>query len=184
RSAVFTAARKGDADVVKKDIWHSGVDASGGEVLPGCEDLVAKAPKDPQETLLHIAVKSGNRDLVEWLHTHNADPEEKDAGGLTAFHYAVKLGHSEILSYFFENCPPDEEDYKGVYAFWGSCAPPAATIPSYTSFPSLLLFAVQSVEPQVVWMILEKRSAGLTSSDNISAVWSWVTSDEGKRVMM
>lgn len=71
RSAIFAAARKGDAAQVKKGIWEDEIDAAGGEVKRGCEQF-ATLPKDNQETLLHLAAFQGNRDLVEWLDTHSA----------------------------------------------------------------------------------------------------------------
>lgn len=70
RSEVFTAARNDDAEKVKKGIWEDNVDAAGGEVKVGCEDFVPKHPEDPQETLLHIASRNGDINLVEWLDDH------------------------------------------------------------------------------------------------------------------
>ena len=72
RSKVFAAARNGDADTVKKGIWEQEVDPSGGEIKPGCDHLVGQKPSDPRETLLHIAARHGNKDLLEWLGSHSA----------------------------------------------------------------------------------------------------------------
>jgi len=74
RSKVFTAARNGDAEAVKRGVWEQDVDPSGGEIKSGCDHLVRQKPKDPQETLLHIAARLGNRDLLEWLGSHSAFP--------------------------------------------------------------------------------------------------------------
>lgn len=74
RSAVFNAARAGDASKVKKGVWEDDVDAAGGEVKRGCERFVSSPPKDPQETLLHIAARNGDADLVEWLDAHSKRP--------------------------------------------------------------------------------------------------------------
>ena len=73
RSAVFLAARKGDEEKVKKGIYEDSVDAAGGEVKRGNEDLLDKSkfPQDPLETLLHIAASRGNKQLVEWLIDHS-----------------------------------------------------------------------------------------------------------------
>lgn len=71
RSAVFAAARAGYTEKVKKGVWEDNVDAAGGEIRTGCEEFVPVSPKDPRETLIHIAAKSGNMDLVEWLDTHS-----------------------------------------------------------------------------------------------------------------
>jgi hypothetical protein len=73
RSSVFAAARAGDAAAVKKGIWEDEIDAAGGEVKPDCEPFVTM-PKDNKETLLHIASRQGDRDLVEWIDTHSMSP--------------------------------------------------------------------------------------------------------------
>lgn len=70
RSAVFAAARSGDYAKVKKGIWEDQVDAAGGEIRDGGEKFVQKKPQDPLETLMHITVKGGNKDLLEWLDSH------------------------------------------------------------------------------------------------------------------
>lgn len=71
RTFVFAAARNGEAEEVKKYIWDDAVDTAGGEVKPGCSDFVKSQPGDPLETLLHIATKFGNLDLVQWLDSHS-----------------------------------------------------------------------------------------------------------------
>jgi hypothetical protein len=71
RSAVFSAARAGKQDKVKTGVWEDGVDAAGGEVKTSCDAFVKTAPKDPQETLLHIAARNGDTELVKWLDAHS-----------------------------------------------------------------------------------------------------------------
>lgn len=71
RSKVFAAARNGNADVVKKGVWEQDVDPSGGEIKPGCDHLVRQKPSDPRETLLHIAARHGDKELLEWLGSHS-----------------------------------------------------------------------------------------------------------------
>lgn len=71
RSKAFAAARKGDAEQVRKAVWEDGIDAAGGEVKPGTEEFVQMAPKDPRQTLLHLAVIHGDLGLVEWLDRHS-----------------------------------------------------------------------------------------------------------------
>ena len=71
RSATFTAARAGEASKVKKGVWEDAVDPAGGEIKMGCENYVAVHPDDPLETLLHIAARNGDADLVEWLDAHS-----------------------------------------------------------------------------------------------------------------
>lgn len=71
RSQVFTNARKGDSEAVKKGIWEGCVDAAGGEILDA-EGLGGFAqPADPKETLAHIAARLGDHVLVEWLINHS-----------------------------------------------------------------------------------------------------------------
>ena len=62
----------GDGESVKKGIWESAVDAAGGEIQHGHEEYVKMQPTDPKETLLHLAVRAGDKELVEWLDTHSA----------------------------------------------------------------------------------------------------------------
>ncbi|THU87231.1 hypothetical protein K435DRAFT_681960 [Dendrothele bispora CBS 962.96] len=166
RSAVFKAARGGNTEKVRKGIWEDNVDATGGEVNPGCDEFVTTLPKDNQETLLHIAARNGDHKLVEWLDAHNADVEEKDANGFTAFHVALQFGRIEVLNYFFENHPLKEEESAAIYA-----CPESG---------SLLMLSLQSHEPEVVWMILDKK---LASSVEIREAWSWITSENGKKAM-
>lgn len=71
RSEVFAAARIGDASTVKRGVWEQDVDPSGGEIKPGCDHLVREKPTDPCETLLHIAARHGDKDLLEWLGSHS-----------------------------------------------------------------------------------------------------------------
>ena len=72
RSQVFTNAREGDSEAVKKGIWEDCVDAAGGEILDA-EGLESFArPADPKETLTHIAARLGDHVLVEWLVNHSA----------------------------------------------------------------------------------------------------------------
>ena len=62
-----------DEEKVKKGIYEDSVDAAGGEVKRGNEDLLDKSkfPQDRLETLLHIAASQGNKQLVEWLIDHS-----------------------------------------------------------------------------------------------------------------
>lgn len=70
RSAVFAAARAGDAQKVKKGVYEDHVDAAGGETKRGCDAFVKAPPKDRSETLSHIAAERGDSTLFEWLDTH------------------------------------------------------------------------------------------------------------------
>ncbi|KIM62150.1 hypothetical protein SCLCIDRAFT_1215501 [Scleroderma citrinum Foug A] len=167
RSAAFTAARAGDAKLVKKSIWEDSVDLAGGEVKMGCEKFVKKQPQDPQETLLHIAAQKGDVDLVEWLNAHSADPEERNSVGLSAFHVALQHGYIPILKHFFDAYNPKYEDHNSIY----SLSPP----------DSLLSLALESGEPEVVWMILD---SGLADTQDISNAWTRITSTEGRKALL
>lgn len=69
RATVFAAARGGRWEQVKKGIWEDGVDADGVEVLTGLEEMIP-TPKEPKETLLHLAAKAGVTDIFKWLVDH------------------------------------------------------------------------------------------------------------------
>ena len=69
RSTIFIAARAGRWEQVRKGIWEERVDANGGEVLTGLEEIIPK-PKDPKETLLHLAAKAGIMTVFKWLVDH------------------------------------------------------------------------------------------------------------------
>ncbi|KAJ7087831.1 hypothetical protein C8R44DRAFT_819930 [Mycena epipterygia] len=164
RSAVFSAARAGKQDKVKTGVWEDDVDAAGGEVKVGCNAFVKTTPKDAQETLFHIAARNGDKDLVEWLDAHSADPEERDSRDLTAFHIALQCGHIPVVAYFFEAYPPS--DSHAVYD-----APKSKT---------LLSIALESREPELVWMILDN---GLATEQDINLSWTWITSTKGRSEM-
>jgi hypothetical protein len=73
RSTIFAAARAGRWEQVKRGIWEDHIGADGGEVLTGLEEIVPK-PKEPKETLLHLAAKAGVMDIFKWLVDHGACP--------------------------------------------------------------------------------------------------------------
>lgn len=187
RSATFAAARAGDASKVKKGVWEDEVDPAGGEIKTGCENYVAVQPEDPMETLSHIAVRNGDAGLVEWLDAHSepcsfndrcitanrdsfpigADPEERNSCGLSAFHVALQHGHVQILKYFFESYDPKQEDHNAIYEL----SPPK----------SLLSIALDSAEPEIVWIILDR---GLATTQDIGNAWTEVSSLEGKHRLL
>lgn len=167
RSAAFAAARAGDAQQVKKAIWEDSVDPAGGEVKLGCDSFIKVQPQDPTETLLHIATQNGDVDLVKWLDAHSADPEERNSLGLSAFHVALQHGQLSIMKHFLDAYNPHDEDHNAIY--------------SLTSPNNLLSMALESVEPQVVWMILDR---GLASPMEISDAWTRITSTVGMEAFL
>ena len=96
-----------------------------------------------------------------------ADPEERNSFGLSAFHVALQHGRVQILKYFFESYDPRHEDHNAIY----SLSPPK----------SLLSIALDSAEPEVVWMILDR---GLATTQDIGNVWTEVMSLEGKQALL
>ncbi|KAF8969839.1 hypothetical protein BDZ97DRAFT_1914962 [Flammula alnicola] len=166
RSSVFAAARRGESEKVKKGVWENAVDAAGGEIKSGCSTFVKNKPQDLQETLLHIATKNGDLDLVKWLDSHSADPEERNSQGLTAFQLALKSGQLAIVNHFLETYPPQEHDSKAIY----DC----------TECSNLISLALESREPEHVWLILDKKMA---TPQEISQAWTWATSDKGLQIL-
>jgi hypothetical protein len=71
RSSIFAAAKKGDAEAVKKGIYEDEVDAAGPEMLPGSDSKEAMKGANALETLLHIVVDNGDTKLAEWLLDHS-----------------------------------------------------------------------------------------------------------------
>lgn len=70
---MFAAAREGRGEEVRKGVWEEGVDVCGGEGDEFAEvrDGEERGGKDSKETLLHIAVRSGDGKLVRWLDAHS-----------------------------------------------------------------------------------------------------------------
>ncbi|KAI0030386.1 hypothetical protein K488DRAFT_7394, partial [Vararia minispora EC-137] len=155
RSDIFAAARCGDSDKVRKGVWEDDVDAAGGEVKARHEKFVKVMPADRSETLLHIAAKKGDANLVEWLNAHGADPEERDAKGYTAFHIALEKGHSLIVKHFMDEYPPKEPEHAAIYR-----SPPST---------SALKLAVSSGEPEVVFLTLDN---GLATKTGAREAWN------------
>ncbi|KAI0670426.1 hypothetical protein C8Q78DRAFT_1079393 [Trametes maxima] len=160
RSKTFAAARRKDAASVKKGVYEENVDAAGGEVRRGAEAFVKNVPVDPKETLMHIAAKSGDVDLVEWLGSHSAEAEERDGQDRTAFHVALQNKHAAVARYFFENYPPDDEDYDTIYR-----APEGK---------SNLRIALDTHEPEIVWTVLDKH---LHTQEEMGAAWGFLNTN-------
>ncbi|OBT44803.1 hypothetical protein VE00_04965 [Pseudogymnoascus sp. WSF 3629] len=57
-------------------------------------------------TALHVAVQSGDEEMVETLMKHGADPKAVDKHGLDALHFAVKQGHEEIVEILLDALAP------------------------------------------------------------------------------
>ena len=83
--------------------------------------------------------------------------------GLTAFHIALKHGHTSVLKHFFDTYPPKEPEFKAIYKLNGS--------------NTLLELALESSEPEVVWMILDQ---GLANTQDIAKIWPRVSPSSEK----
>ena len=67
---------------------------------------------------------------------------------------------------FFENYAPKESEHSAIYD------PPNST--------SVLLLALDSCEPEVVWMVLDR---GIAKSQDINSAWTWVSTGNWKAAM-
>lgn len=72
----------------------------------------------------------------------------------------MKCGHIPIVSHYLKTYPPG--DSESVY--------------SLTDSSSLLGLALDSREPELIYLILHNK---LASSKDINEAWTWVTSNEG-----
>jgi len=88
--------------------------------------------------------------------------EERTSEDHTAFHVALSHGHIQVLEYFFETYPTNDEDTDGIYSLPGSS--------------SLLSLAVGSCVPEAVWMILDNK---LFQRKEIVDVWKNLSSPTG-----
>ncbi|RPD66089.1 hypothetical protein L226DRAFT_530222 [Lentinus tigrinus ALCF2SS1-7] len=158
RSKVFEAARRKDTAAVKKGVYEDNVDASGGEVRKGAESFAKNTPEDPKETLLHIAAKHGDVDLVQWLDSHGAEPDERNGEDMTAYHIALRHGYPEIVKHYYETYPPKDKDFAHIYR---SPEP-----------QSNLRIALEAKEPEMTWMVLDNH---LYSQYEIDDAWKFVT---------
>ncbi|KAK2466791.1 hypothetical protein APHAL10511_001049 [Amanita phalloides] len=159
RSRVFQAAREKNSAKVKEGIYEFSVDASGGEARVGCEKFVKILPEDPQETLLHIATKNGDADLVEYLDRHNAEPDERNSDGFTPVHLALQAGNLSIIFYFFKMYPPKDPDHASIYR------PPDGQM--------LLTYALRLLSPPLADLVLANE---LASAQDIKQAWDWANS--------
>lgn len=80
---------------------------------------------------------------------------------------ALRNGHIAILKYFFEAYDPKDEDNEGIYAL---------------SSPNCLLsIALESAEPEVIWMILDR---GLASAEDMANAWTRIATVKGKEALI
>jgi hypothetical protein len=70
------------------------------------------------------------------------------------------------LKHFFKTYSPKESESKSIY--------------STPESKNVLSLALDSQEPEIVWLILDN---GLASTQDISSAWTWVSSEKGAAVM-
>ena len=87
----------------------------------------------------------------------DAEPEERDSFGRTAFHVSLQYGHLPVILYFLETFKPHIEESLPIIA------PPEGT--------TLVLLALESNNPKVVTSTLEWHLATL---EEIQQAWEFV----------
>jgi len=95
----------------------------------------------------------------------DAEPEERDSYGRTAFHVSLQYGHLPIILYFLETFKPHIEESLPVIA------PPEGT--------TLLLLALESNDSKVVTTTLEWHLATL---EEIQGAWEFVWGEARDRI--
>lgn len=90
--------------------------------------------------------------------------EERNTAGFTPFHIALQRGHVRIIKYILGAHGP--EDAEAIYN-----RPP---------FGSLLSTALESGQPEAVWMVLNNK---LATREDMTNAWIFVTRDSRKTFM-
>jgi hypothetical protein len=100
----------------------------------------------------------------------DADVEERDSDGLTAFHIALRIGAVPILQYFVSTYPPSDPFSDAIY--------------DTQSSRSVLQLATESAEPEGVWIVLDKALLGDSNNRQaeIRKAWEWVNTSEGNAI--
>ena len=106
------------------DRWELHRVASSGSLLEVVKYLVEEKGMDPKATnkkgvtVLQVAAKSGNLELVQYLVEKGADPNEKDNYDMTVLHWAANYGNLELVQYLVNEHKADpnaaDDDYKKV----------------------------------------------------------------------
>ncbi|MBR6435456.1 MAG: ankyrin repeat domain-containing protein, partial [Thermoguttaceae bacterium] len=68
-----------------------------------------------QQTVLHLAVQSGNLEIAQWLVQHSADVFAKDDDEETVFQYAARSGNPALVQWLASyNAQTDTSSYSSV----------------------------------------------------------------------
>ncbi|GAA6004390.1 hypothetical protein JCM10207_000702 [Rhodosporidiobolus poonsookiae] len=145
---------------------------------------------DPKETLLHIAAKRGEADLVEWLASHGGNPDERNSMRATAFHEALVAGFALIVRFFLDShTPPFPAPHGDELADYTA----DAYYPLPKGYHSLLGIALAGAHsklkgPEKTWEVV-KLVLPFASGRDIKVAWGKVEheqrkekKDEGKEV--
>lgn len=148
-------------------------------VTPSSPAPPRKPKHDPRETLLHLAVHSGDAELAEWLVDHGkplvlftilfmirinvrfflfpgATPDERDSQQFTPFHHSLLHGHVALIRYFISLASPSNP------------SPPDAAYPLPPG-ETLLSLAVASANAEAVSLVLEYATV-----DDVYSNWKWI----------
>ena len=121
KPALVIAVERGDCDTVRKILEHSE------------PDLEAKAPGGA--TALYTAVSRGEKEIVQLLLAHGANPNAKPSGSQPALFKAYKNGYKEIVNIMLEAPSLDV-----------NATPPGGT--------SILWHAAEAVDREILQLLL------------------------------
>lgn len=99
--------------------------------------------------------------------TIGAEPDERDGNGFTAFHTALQAGHIQVVKHFISTYSPQDSDHEDIY--------------KKPESSSLLKLALNSREPEAVWLVLDNK---LATQQDLTDEWVFVQSAAGKAVIV
>lgn len=102
-------------------------------------------------------ISTSNTDLD--LANIGADAEERNEEDLTVLHIALRGGHAKIANHLFELYPPDDDEYAAIYR-----SPETG---------SNFQLALESKEPEMVWLVFDKH---LYTEEEMDQAWGVVNS--------
>lgn len=128
---------------------------SGGEAITA--DYALPTGVDRLETLLHIAAKRGDLELVQWLIGQGAAPDDRDAADLTPFHAALASKSVALIRWMLDQYSPKERENAGV------TRPPEGE--------SLISLALLSGKPEAVELLIAHSTVA-----QVAECWEWLDS--------
>jgi len=85
---------------------------------------------------------------------------------MTAFHLALQRGQLTIVNHFLSEYPPHHSDSSAIY--------------DSSECSDLLSLALESREPELVWIILDNK---LVSRQELTKAWKWASTDSGIKTL-